>query len=136
MTRSANHSASRAAPTEHWGIGPDPNPSPKPRAPGYPFRADIDIAELDYRAKPGIAWAARTSSLSRSHLTVLSRRMSYPERIMLVAVHLIDARPTPLMGKVVECEYHAEGLYRIVLELLPLPDSDVLSQWFADGGLR
>jgi hypothetical protein len=128
--------AAKPAPVEHWGIGPDPVQLPKPVARGHPFRADVDMAELDDRARPGIAWAARTMSLSRSHLTLLSRRMSYPKRVMLVAVHLIDAKPTPLMGRVTECEYHADGVYRIVLELIPLPESEVLAQWFAGGGLK
>src|SRR5947209_4258606 len=113
--------AVKPTPMEEWGIGPEP--LPKPRAPGHPFRADIDIAEMDDRGRPGLAWAARTMTLSRSHLTVLSRRMSYPKRIMLVAVHLIDAKPTPLLGRVAECDYHSDGLYRIVLELIQLPES-------------
>jgi len=67
----------------------------RPRVPGHPFKADIDLAELDDRQRPGPAWAARAQTLSRSHIVVLSRRMSYPKRLMLVAVHLIDAKPTP-----------------------------------------
>jgi hypothetical protein len=118
-----------------WSIGGEA-PAPKPKAYGHPFKADVDIAEIDDRARPGLAWAARTMSLSRSNLVLLSRRMSYPKRIMLVAVHLIDAKPTPLMGRVTECEYHADGLYRIVLELIPLPESEIISQWFAGGGLK
>lgn len=121
---------------EQWGIGPDPATMPKPRTPGHPFKADIDLAEMDDRGRPGLAWAARTANLSRSHVTVHSRRMSYPKRIMLIAVHLIDAKPTPLMGRVLECEYHADGLYRIVLELIHLPESEVLAQWFGGGGLK
>jgi hypothetical protein len=119
-----------------WSIAADPAPVPRSKTPGHPFRADVDIAEIDDRARPGPAWAARTHTLSRSHLVILSRRMSYPKRIMLVAVHLIDAKPTPLMGRVVECEYHADGLYRIMLELIALPESEVIAQWFAGGGLR
>jgi hypothetical protein len=106
------------------------------RVPGHPFKADLDLAEIDDRQRPGPSWAARAHTLSRSHLVVLSRRMSYPKRIMLVAVHLIDARPTPLVGKVLECEYHAEGMYRIVLELLPLPEPEILAIWFPHGILK
>jgi hypothetical protein len=134
--KAAHQSEAKASPAEQWGIAPDPTPLPKPKSLGHPFRADIDIAELDDRSRPGLAWAARTQSLNRSHLVVLSRRMSYPKRLMLVAVHLIDAKPTPLMGRVTECEYHADGLYRIVLELIPLPESEVIAQWFAGGGLK
>jgi hypothetical protein len=128
--------AVKPAPIETWGIGPEPAPAPPKKVQGHPFKADIDVAEIDDRARPGPAWAARTHSLCRSHLVIHSRRMSYPNRIMLIAVHLIDARPTPLMGRVQECEYHADGLYRIVLELIPLPESEVLAQWFGGGGLK
>jgi hypothetical protein len=103
---------------------------------GHPFKADLDIAELDDRQRPGPAWAARAQSLSRSHIVVHSRRMSYPKRVLLMAVHLIDAKPTPLVGRVQQCEYHADGLYRLVLELLPLPEPDVLTLWFPGGVLK
>ena len=108
----------------------------RPRNQGHTFRADVDMAELDDRSRPGPAWAARTLSLSRSQLVVLSRRMSYPKRVMVIAVHLIDAKPTPLLARVSECEYHSDGLYRIVLELMPLPDADVLATWFHNGNLK
>jgi hypothetical protein len=123
--------------TDPWSIdAPAEVAVPKPRVAGHPFKADVDLAELDDRNRPGPAWAARTHLLSRSHLVVLSRRMSYPKRIMLVAVHMIDARPSPLMGRVHECEYYADGLYRIVLELLALPDGEILATWFPNGGLK
>jgi hypothetical protein len=126
--------AEKAGAQDQWSI--NETPVAKPKAVGHPFRADVDIAEIDDRSRPGMAWAARTLSLSRSQLVILSRRMSYPKRIMLVAVHLIDAKPTPLMGRVTECEYHSDGLYRIALDLIPLPDSEVIANWFAGGGLR
>ena len=103
---------------------------------GVTFKADIDVAELDERLRPGPAWAARAQTLSRSHLVLHSRRMSYTTRTLLVAIHLIDANPTPLMGKVVECEYYADGLYRIVLELLPLPEAETVAGWFPAGSLK
>ncbi|GEM_PF-1503445 len=103
---------------------------------GHTFKADLDVAELDDRQRPGPAWAARAMTLSRSHLVLLSRRMSYIGRVLLVAVHMIDARPTPLMGRVVECEYHADGLYRIALELMPLPDAETLAAWYPNGSLK
>jgi hypothetical protein len=127
--------AEKSGASDQWSINNEA-PVAKSKAVGHPFRADIDIAEINDRSRPGMAWAARTHSLSRSHLVILSRRMSYPKRIMLVAVHLIDAKPTPLMGRVTECEYHADGLYRIVLELIPLPESEVIAQWLSGGGLR
>ncbi len=106
------------------------------RVTGHPFKADVDVAELDDRSRPGPAWAARAQALSRSHVVLMSRRMSYPKRVMLVAIHLIDARPTPLMGRVSECEYYADGLYRLVLELMALPEPETVALWFPGGNLK
>jgi hypothetical protein len=129
--------SARSAPTPAAAAGGFEMVTPlKQKIAGHTFKADLDIAELDDRQRPGMAWAARAQTLSRSHIVVLSRRMSYPTRVMLVAVHMIDARPTPLMGRVVECEYHADGLYRIVLELMPLPDAETVAAWFPNGCLK
>lgn len=128
--------AKQLAPGEAAATGFDAPAALRQRVPGHPFKADIDLAELDDRQRPGPAWAARAQTLSRSHIVVLSRRMSYPKRLMLVAVHLIDAKPSPLMGRVLECEYHADGMYRIVLELLALPEPEVVAVWFPGGNLK
>lgn len=96
---------------------------------GARFTADVDVCELDEHQRPGNIWPARTALLSRSHLVVLSRRMSYTGRIMLVAVHLIDDEPTPLLGRVALCEYYADSLYKIVLELLKLSPGDAAYRW-------
>src|SRR5262249_19742646 len=73
-----------AKPTDPWSIDSgDVSAQLRPKVQGPPFRADIDVAELDDRSRPGPAWAARALSLSRSHPIVLSRRMSYPKRTML-----------------------------------------------------
>jgi hypothetical protein len=63
-------------------------------------------------------------------MILLSRRMCYIGKQLLVAVHLIDAEPTPLMGRVVECEYYAEGQYRMILEFNPIPQLDSIREWF------
>jgi hypothetical protein len=107
-----------------------PPPPLRPRRPvGVRFDADLDICELDDRDRPGPAWTARGRELSRSHLIIRSRRMCYPGRRVLAAVHLIDDQPVPLFGKVVSCEYDGEGLYRVDLELLKLPERPEIVEW-------
>lgn len=96
---------------------------------GVRFTADVDLCELDEHQRAGSIWPARTALLSRSNLVILSRRMSFVGRWVLVAVHLIDDTPTPLMGRVVQCEYHGDSLYKIVLELVRLPPGDLAHRW-------
>lgn len=111
-------------------------PSARSKTPGHPFSADLDLAELDDRQRPGAAWAARSQILSRSHLVILSRRMSYLNRVLVVAVHLVDDNPVPLLGKVTECDYHADGLYRITLNLLPITQFEFINAWINNLGGR
>src|SRR5690349_42405 len=88
---------------------------------GSPFHAELDMAELDDRRKPGGVWIGRGVSLSRSHLMFRSRRMCYEGRLLLVLVHLVDERPAPLFGRVLTSEYDADGQYRTALELMLMP---------------
>ena len=97
--------------------------------PGVPFKAEVDMAELDERGRPGPIWAGRACELSRSQIVILSRRMCYEGRESLVAVHLVDDRPVTLFGKVVRSEYDGEGLYKTTLALAPLPDTDAVHAW-------
>lgn len=99
---------------------------------GRRFDAELDLAEIDERGRPGPAWVAKSRSLSRSNLVVLSRRMCYPGREVIVAVHLIDDEPTPLFGRVHLCEYEGEGLYLVDLQLLPTPNDSSIRAWLAD----
>lgn len=103
----------------------------RPKVAGHPFQADVDVCEVGERHRLGPTWAARSDTLSRSHLVLLSRRMSFPGRVFLVAVHLVDDEPIPLLGKVAYCDYDAEGLYRVVLELVPIPASLNCQAWMA-----
>jgi len=96
------------------------------------FDAELDTAEIDERERPGPTWTARARALSRSSLVFVSRRMCYPERRILVAVHLIDERPTPLFGVVKTCEYESEGLYRTEIALEPVPDRQSVQTWVAN----
>lgn len=107
-----------------------------PSAPGNsrgdrnaPFDAELDTAEIDERDRPGPTWTARARGLSRSSLTFVSRRMCHAGRKILVAVHLIDERPTPLFGVVRSCEYESEGLYRTELALEAVPDRASVQSW-------
>jgi len=96
---------------------------------GAPFAAELDVCEMDERERPGGAWAARARELSRSALVFRSRRMCYVDRLLLVAVHLIDAVPTPLYGQVISCSYEGEGEYEVRLSLLPVPQRPEVQAW-------
>ncbi len=99
--------------------------------PGVPFKAEIDMAELDERGRPGPMWAGRACELSRSQIIVVSRRMCYEGREALVAVHLVDDRPVTLFGKVLRSEYDGDGLYKTTLALAPLPETDAVQAWIS-----
>jgi hypothetical protein len=103
---------------------------------GVRFRADLDLAELDDRRRPGAAWSGRGIELSRSHLTVLSKRMCYTGRLLLVAVHMLDDRPVPLFGQVKHCDYDGEGLYRTEIALMVLPAEEPIRQWIQAQGAQ
>lgn len=119
--------------------GPE-TPTNKGRASGRPtgtkFDAELDCAELDDRMRPGRTWACRARELSRSSIMLMSRRMCYVNRILIMAVHLIDDAPVALMGRIASCEYEADGMYRIDIDLLPLPPSGPHRDWVAARGKR
>jgi hypothetical protein len=113
----------------------EPPPPPRPRkSAGVRFDAELDLCELDDRERPGPTWSGKGRELSRSHLVILSRRMCYPGRRVLSAVHLIDAEPVPLFGKVMACDYDTDGLYRVELELLKVPEQADIGAWLAARG--
>lgn len=94
-----------------------------------PFKADLDACELDDRHKPLATWTVRSLLLSRSKLVVLSRRMMFVGKRMLLVAHRIDAEPVLLSSKVADCEYHGDGMYRLVLDLETPPKDTKISQW-------
>lgn len=98
------------------------------------FRADLDLAELDDRRRPGASWIGRGIELSRSHLSLRSKRMCYAGRLLLVAVHMVDDRPVPLFGQVRDCEYDGDGLYRTEITLLEMPDEEPIRAWIKTRG--
>ncbi len=100
-----------------------------PEASIRPFNAEIDACEIDDRGRPETAWSARARELGRSQMVFLSRRMCYPGRRLVVLIHLTDHSPAPLYGLVQACEYEADGLYRVELRLLPMPDGGRLREW-------
>lgn len=97
----------------------------------HEFDAELDVAELDERLRPVTTWSARSTSVNRSSLGFRSRRMCYPKKLLIIAVHLIDDKPTILAGRVTTCDYDGEGLYSIDVELMPKPVSEELRQWEA-----
>ncbi|MGH7245098.1 MAG: hypothetical protein ACREJD_16910 [Phycisphaerales bacterium] len=99
------------------------------RPAGHRFAADVEVSEIDERMRPGPSWVARSLELSKSHLVMESRRMCYPGRVLALAVHLIDDRPVPLLGRVVSCNYSDDGLYRVDLDLLKIPENHSVYAW-------
>ena len=97
--------------------------------PGTRFVAELHLAELDDRGRPGGVGTGRALDRSRSHLTFRSRRMCHLGRELIVIVHLVDDRPVALLGTVRACEYDGEGLYKTRLELVPIPNDPELATW-------
>jgi hypothetical protein len=58
--------------------------------------------------------------------------MCYQNRRILMAVHLIDESPVPLLGRVKSCEYDTDGLYKVELELIPVPERTEITGWIAN----
>ncbi len=120
-------------------LGHTPDPRPTATAGVFPFKADLDLTELDARGRPGPTWSGKGIDICRSGLWFRSRKLCYPDRELLIAVHLVDDQPTPLCGIVAKCDYDGEGLYVTHLKLQALPRSDVVKQWLlglhARGGL-
>lgn len=106
----------------------------KARPAGAPFEAEVDATELDERGRASTTWSARARELSRSNVVFLSRRMTFPGRLLLLAVHRIDDKPVPLFGKVYQCDYEADGLYRVDLDLLPVPEHRAIRDWVTARG--
>jgi hypothetical protein len=129
--------APRAKPTEPIAI-PEREVSPAAaytpetsgaRPKGHPFDAELDASEIDERGRPQQTWTARSRSLSRANLVIRSRRMTYPGREIVLAVHLIDGEPVGLYGRVATCEYDGEGQYVVDLDLMPLPERAEIRGW-------
>lgn len=97
-----------------------------------PFRAELDLAELDDRGRPGAMWTGRSLEISRACLVFRSRRMCYEGRELMIAVHLVDDTPTPLFGAVTKSDYDGDGLYKTVLTLRRPPETDAVRTWVAN----
>lgn len=95
----------------------------------FAFRAELDLAELDQRGRPGPTWTGRAVDLSRGQVTIRSRRMCYEGREVVLAVHLVDDHPVPLFGIVARSDYDGDGLYKTTLNLAALPESDSIRNW-------
>lgn len=95
----------------------------------FAFKAELDVTEIDTRGRPGVIWTGRAVEISRSQISFRSRRMCYEGRELLLAVHLVDDRPVPLYGMVHKSEYDGDALYKTVVNLLPMPETDVVRTW-------
>lgn len=111
-------------------------PTSKPTTKGHSFDAELEVGEMDERGHPGAAWGARGREVSRERLVFLSRRMVRRDSHVIIAVHMVDDEPMPLFGKVMDCDYEADGLHRIVVEFRPVPWNDELHGWIADRAKR
>lgn len=114
----------------------DSGGSRKPSGTGHTFDAEIELAELDDRGRMAQTWTARARTISKSGLVFVSRRMCYPGRQVMVAVHLADDAPVPLFGVVGECDYEADGLYRCTLTLQEIPRTEAASSWMKSRARR
>jgi hypothetical protein len=99
--------------------------------PGHPFAGQLTMAELDAVERPGQHWPVRGVRLSRSHLILRSRRMCHIDRRVVVAVHLIDSIPTPLVGYVAACEYSGAGHHTIAIRLEVAEENQMIAAWVA-----
>lgn len=91
------------------------------RPAAVPFTATLDVTELDERKRPGPTWPAKACEIGTSRIVIRARRMCYRGRKLLMAVHLIDDKPTPLYGIVHECVYDCDGMHRIDIDLDHIP---------------
>lgn len=114
---------------ESRGSGTPPPASKSGGKSAFSFKAELDLAELDERGRPGANWAGRATDLSRSQLTFRSRRMCYDGRELMIAVHLVDDRPVALFGTVQRSDYDGDGLYKTVINLGSLPETDAVHAW-------
>ncbi|KAA0215345.1 MAG: hypothetical protein DYG94_04335 [Leptolyngbya sp. PLA3] len=103
--------------------------APAVRPEGRQFTAELDLVEFDERGRVTSTWSARACSLSRSNLVVRSRRMIYRQTPIGVLIHLIDATPVPLYARAYHCDYDGDGMYKVDLDLLPLPDYGPVAAW-------
>ncbi|GAB4386426.1 MAG: hypothetical protein Kow0022_15370 [Phycisphaerales bacterium] len=103
--------------------------APQVRPEGRPFSAELDLVEFDERWRIVSTWSARACSLSRSNIVVRSRRMVYRNTPIGVLIHLIDDAPVPLLTRSYHCEYDGDGMYRVDLDLVPIPESGPVAVW-------
>lgn len=103
--------------------------APQVRPEGRRFSAELDLVEFDERWRIVSTWSARACSLSRSNIVVRSRRMVYRNTPIGVLIHLIDDAPVPLFTRSYHCEYDGDGMYRVDLDLVPIPESGPVAVW-------
>ncbi|MDX2118843.1 MAG: hypothetical protein SFY96_11720 [Planctomycetota bacterium] len=116
--------------TEEDTLRPGARPAnEKPRPTGMRFLAEMDMAEIDERGRPGPVSNAKGRELSRANIVIASRKLVYPGRLVGLAVHLIDDRPVPLIGRVYSCVYDSDGLYRVDIDLMSMDGHAPVREW-------
>jgi len=104
---------------------PHTPPLPKGRA----FKAWIDVSLCEPSSRPKPEQRVQAFELSTKHLGLFSRNMIHVDAEMLILVHLIDAEPTILYGKVMDCEYDGNWRHRVIVRFEPIPDIPQIEQW-------
>jgi len=113
----------------------DPVQAPTKPA-GAPFRAELDMTELDERGQPMLTFTAKSTEIGGSHLCLRSRRMCYTGRKVILVIHLVDDEPVPIFGRVKSSDYDRDGLYLTRLELMDMPPDPILQEWLRSRGFR
>jgi len=116
-----------------WSNGPKRPPAPRH---GAPFPAELDLTEIDTHGKPMLTFVGRACELSGTHMSFRSRRMCYPSRHVIAAVHLVDDQPVPLYGEVESSEYDGKGMCLTWVKLLEMPDNPDIQDWLRSNGIK
>lgn len=124
-----NHALSSTTPAKVTHSITPANTQLLPEVRGQRFDAGVTGSELNETLLPGPRWSARAIRISRSHLVISCKRMTYVGRSVLLAVHKIDSSPLVLAGTVEACDYASSGLYVIAVALAAVPESDSIAQW-------
>lgn len=95
------------------------------------------VTELDRFGVPGGEWRCDITDVSCGGMTLRSRRMVHPGRVLLIRVPLGPEGRRKLVGGVVrEARYRVGDGYTLTVELQPVPWSAVVVGWAERQGLE
>jgi hypothetical protein len=100
-----------------------------PHIAGQTFDASVTLSEWLDSGEPSACWPGRSVRISRSHLILVTKRMCYSNRTLLIAVHKIDSTPLVLAGLVELCDYVGNGLNAVALSLQTVPETPQVTKW-------